>query len=239
MAKHILPKIPPHHCYSEPFAGAAWIFFKKSPSKVEILNDLNGEISNLYQVIQTDLQGLLAAMRWKLCSRAEFMRLKSLDVTNLSPQQRAVRLLYLIKTCYGGKVADSNFCTSITRGPKFGPQLVPVLEAAHARLAKAYIENLPYHKAIAKADSQGTFFYIDPPYCGMENYYGPGLFTRADFASLATQLAGIKGKFLLSINDTPFIRSTFAAFSLQAVNTRYSCSTDRNYQAAELLISNY
>lgn len=81
------------------------------------------------------------------------------------------------------------------------------------------------------------FFYIDPPYWDCEGYYGRGIFSRDDFAKLAGHLAGIKGKFLLSLNDTPGVRDIFRAFRIEEVQTRYTCGNGRNMAAGEVLIS--
>lgn len=89
------------------------------------------------------------------------------------------------------------------------------LSAAHLRLARTYVECLPYHEVIKRYDKPETVFYIDPPYWDCEGYYGKGIFSREDFAVLAGLLAGIKGKFILSLNDTPGVRETFAASPLK------------------------
>lgn len=56
LAKDILPLFPQHTCYVEPFAGAAALFFKKEPSKAEVLNDVNGDLVNLYRVVKHHLE---------------------------------------------------------------------------------------------------------------------------------------------------------------------------------------
>ena len=66
-----------------------------------------------------------------------------------------------------------------------------------------------------------------------------GIFDRADYQRLSEQLAGIKGKFLLSINDVPEIRETFAAFGIREVETIYSVKREENQKVSELLIMNY
>lgn len=58
MLRHILPLIPPHEVYTEAFAGGAAVFWAKAPCGIEVLNDLNGEIVNFYQVAKTQAQAL-------------------------------------------------------------------------------------------------------------------------------------------------------------------------------------
>ena len=64
------------------------------------------------------------------------------------------------------------------------------------------------------------------------------MFTRADFARLAEQLAGIKGKFLMSLNDNDGVRQCFASFHMAPIATTYTIGT-KTKLAGELLISNY
>lgn len=69
LAPHILPLLPEHTCYVEPFAGAAGLFFCKPPSKVEVLNDVNGDLVCLYRVVQHHLDEFMRQFRWSLTSR--------------------------------------------------------------------------------------------------------------------------------------------------------------------------
>lgn len=55
LAKHILPLFPAHECYVEPFCGAAALYFLKTPGKIEVINDINGELVNLYRVVKHHL----------------------------------------------------------------------------------------------------------------------------------------------------------------------------------------
>ena len=72
LSKQIVPMIPAHDCYCEPFAGAAWVFFKKELSKVEVLNDINTDIINLYSVVQHHFEEFIRCFKWVLVSRNEF-----------------------------------------------------------------------------------------------------------------------------------------------------------------------
>lgn len=69
LAKHILPLFPEHACYVEAFAGGAALFFRKDPVKAEVLNDINGDLVNLYRVVQSHLDEFIAQFRWSLSSR--------------------------------------------------------------------------------------------------------------------------------------------------------------------------
>ena len=85
-------------------------------------------------------------------------------------------------------------------------------------------------------DRPTTLFYLDPPYWGSESDYGTGLFAPADFERLAEMLRGIEGRFLLSVNDVPELRTAFAWADIEPVQTRYSLGEVRGAVASELLI---
>ena len=93
------------------------------------------------------------------------------------------------------------------------------------RLASVTVEQLPYGKFLERYDDADTLFYLDPPYWGGETDYGAGLFERADFERIAEQLAGITGKFILSINGTEGAREIFSRFRIEEVATSWSLST--------------
>lgn len=97
--------------------------------------------------------------------------------------------------------------------------------------------NIVRHAAVL---AERTLLYLDPPYFGSEGYYGAGLFERGDFARLAEQLAAVRGAFILSINDAPEIRETFAAFALEAVDLTYTLAGAEAAMAArELIVTPY
>ena len=77
LARHILPLFPAHSCYVEPFCGAAALYFMKAPSEVEVLNDINGELVNLYRVVQHHLEEFLRQFKWALTSRQIFKWLQA------------------------------------------------------------------------------------------------------------------------------------------------------------------
>ena len=91
----------------------------------------------------------------------------------------------------------------------------------HWRLARVTLENTPSSDVIERYDRPYTFFYLDPPYYGIKGYRLN--FEPKDFEEPAQALAGVKGKFLMSLNDHKEIRRIFAAFKIEPVSLRYSC----------------
>ncbi|WP_423461133.1 DNA adenine methylase [Ottowia sp. VDI28] len=240
LADRIIQAMPVHQTYCEVFAGAAWVLFKKPESKVEIINDINSDLTNLYRCVKFHLNELVAQFRWMLVSRDEFDRFLQTPADTLTDIQRAVRFFYLAKTCFGARIVRPTFGISATGAPRLNlTRIGEDLSEAHLRLAHVFIENKPYDQVIQRFDKLGTLFYIDPPYWDCENDYGEGLFSREDFARLAGLLDAVKGKFILSLNDTKGVRETFANFRIEAVKTRYSISGREKKEASEVLISNF
>jgi len=240
LAREVCARLPEHTCYAEPFAGAAWVLFHKEESAAEALNDINGELVNLYRVVRAHLDEFIRCARYLLCSREEFERFKLARPETMTDVHRAVRFYFIQKLCFGGKLQAPTFGYSTTRPPRLNLlRIEEELSSAHIRLARVLIEHLAYGEFIRRYDKPHTCFYVDPPYWGAEDYYGKGLFNRDDFAALARQLAGIQGKFLLSINDTPEIRGLFKGFEIATVQTQYSCANGSNKGVTELLVKNY
>ncbi len=241
LARKIIPLIPKHSCYCEVFAGAAWLLFKKEESETEILNDINSDLVTLYRVIKHHLREFIRYLEWILVARDEFKRFKAERPETLTDIQRAVRFYYLLRAGYGSRVENPAFSISTLRHSNFNLLRVEEeLSAAHLRLSQVYVENMPYEKLIPRFDREHTFFYVDPPYFGCEDYYGHGIFARDDFSRLNSILKGIVGKFIMSINDTPEIRKIFKAFNIQEVSTTYSAGgAQMKKKVTELLILNF
>lgn len=214
----------PHTLYVEPFVGMGGIFLRRPfRARAEVINDASRDVATLFRVLQRHYLPFLEMLRWQLTSRAEFERLVAAVPDTLTDLERAARFLYLQRTAYGGKVAGQNFGVQRAGPARFDvTKLQAVLEEVHERLAGVVIECLPWREALARYDGPGTLFYLDPPYWGCEDYYGAGMFSRADFAALAEALAGLRGEWMLSLNDVPGVRACFARFVIEAVEVSYS-----------------
>jgi DNA adenine methylase len=230
----------PHSCYVEPFVGMGGVFFRRrSRPRLEVINDYSGDVATLFRVLQRHYLAFVEMLRWQLTTRAEFERLVATDPTTLTDLERAARFFYLQKTAFGGKVSGRNFGVSRTESGAFDvTRIVPELEAYHERLAGVVIERLPFAECLRRYDREGTLFYLDPPYWGSEHYYGRALFQRADYEVLAGVLQGLKGRFLMTLNDHAEVRRIFGRLALKKLSVTYSVhGQGRAKKAAELLIT--
>lgn len=239
LAKHILPLFPAHSCYVEPFCGAAALYFLKEPAKVEVINDINGELVNLYRVVKHNMEEFTRQFKWALTSRQIYKWLQITPEETLTDIQRAARFFYLQKNAFGGKVSGQTFGTATTSGPRLNLlRLEEDLSQAHLRLSQTYIEHLCWESCIAKYDREHTLFYCDPPYWGTEGYgVGFGLDQYTRMAELART---IKGKMVISVNDIPEMRQAFAGLRMESVDITYTVGGGKKgSKTAELVIRNW
>ncbi|WP_020185967.1 DNA adenine methylase [Methylopila sp. 73B] len=229
----------PHDLYGEVFAGMGGVFFKRRLApKVEVMNDLSRDVATFFRVLQNHHQAFLDMLRWQLASREEFGRLLGQDPERLTDLQRAARFLYVQRLGFGGKVVGRTFGVSRERAAPFDVhKLAPLIAEAHERLAGVWIECLTWAAFLDRWDRPGALFYLDPPYWGTESYYGPGMFAPADFAALATRLKGLRGRFVMSLNDLPETRETFAGFSIETVPVTYTAGLSNGTRATEIIIT--
>jgi DNA adenine methylase len=241
LTKKIISRMPAHNCYCEVFAGAAWLLFRKEESQVEIINDINTDLVTLYRVVKLHLEEFIRYLKWILVARDEFDRMKKENPDTLTDIQRAVRFYYILKSSYAARLQNPSFNIAVSSPPRLNLlRIEEELSAVHLRLSRVYIENRPYDAIIKRFDRPDTLFYCDPPYLGFEDYYGPDLFKREEFGRLRDILAGIQGKFILSINDCPEIRSIFKGYRIDVVDTSYMArGANKKKRVNELLIMNY
>lgn len=244
LARHLVGLIgeTPHRTYVEPFVGMGGIFLKRhQAAPAEVINDLSRDVATLFRILQRHYEAFIDTLKWQLTSRADFERLMATNADTLTDLERAARFLYLQKLSFGGKVTSRAFGVDKRAPARFDvTKLREYLPEIHERLAGVTIECLPYGDLIRRYDAADTLFYLDPPYWNCETDYGLG-FERADFERLADQLAGIAGRFILSINDTPGARDVFGRFNLSEVETTYtvgSASAGGAKRVGELIIRN-
>ncbi|HEX9391470.1 MAG TPA: DNA adenine methylase [Usitatibacteraceae bacterium] len=240
LADRLVTLFPPHECYVELFAGGAAVFFMRPvPAKVEVLNDVNGDLVNLYRVVQHHLEEFVRQFKWALTSRQIFKWLQITPGETLTDIQRAARFYYLQVNCFGGKVDGQSFGTATTSPPGLNLlRLEETLSAAHLRLAGAFIEHEHWKACMARYDRAHTLFYLDPPYWETEGYGVP--FPFDEYIAIAIAMRECNGKALLSINDHPDIRECFKEFWMEGLDITYTVGGGENSAARkELVIANW
>jgi DNA adenine methylase len=236
LADVLLPRFPAHTCYVELFAGGAALFFLRTPADVEVLNDTNGELVNLYRVVKHHLEEFVRQFKWALSSREVFKWLQATPPETLTDIQRAARFYYLQHEAFGGKVSGQNWGTATTAPPINLLRIEENLSAAHLRLSSAYIEHLDWAECLARYDRPHTFFYADPPYWQTEGYGGLP-FGFDQYEALARSLRTLKGRALVSLNDHPDIRACFGGLHMEQVDINYIVGGgDKVAQRRELII---
>jgi DNA adenine methylase len=238
LAKTILGLIPPHRIYCEPFLGGGAVFFAKEPSKVEIINDTNGEIINFYEVLQRDFTALEKEISISLHSRKQHHQA---EVVYQNPEmfdrvKRAWAVWMLANGSYGN-ILDGSFGydRTGTSSKKLSNKRGSFSIDYAVRLQRVQIEYCDALRIIRSRDMEDAFFYLDPPYAGTDQGHYDG-YTQEDFDGLLNLLETIKGKFLLS----SFRNKTLTKLSKQnnwsALEYKMECSMTSRYKNPRIKI---
>ncbi|MFO0795413.1 MAG: DNA adenine methylase [Candidatus Brocadiaceae bacterium] len=201
LVNDLIKLIPTHRLFCEPFAGGARLFFGKEPSVIEVLNDNDDLLINLYRVVQNDgkRQELIKKLSETPYSRSIFNYYRQAKFQD--EIEKAVQFFYLSKASFAGDIKRGGFaCPSrnTTRNPaKTYQNGIDVLEYIGKRLKGVTVECLDYRTCIEKYDSPESFFFCDPPYFSAEHYYGDS-FTVQDHYKLSEILHMVKAKVMVS-----------------------------------------
>ncbi len=229
MLEHLMPLVQatPHEVYIEPFAGGAALLLAKPPAKSEILNDLNGDLMNLYRCARIHTKELLRLVRWMPSGRECFKQIRaSIPETDL---QRAARTFYLLKCSTFGQ-AHSWLNKPLPRG--LGRKFV----AFRKRMERVILECRPAEDLLKLYDSPKSLFFLDPPYVGTGHLDSYSNWTPDHLQELAQKLRSIQGRFILTIDDRPEHRALFSDYTQIPVTTKASMRPGETF--GELIIHN-
>jgi DNA adenine methylase len=249
-ARHLDMFPKSYNSYIEPFLGGAAVFFALAPERA-YLSDANAELINAYNRIKKDrIKVEKGLARYQKKHDAHFYyKVRAASPTD--PVARAIRFLYLNRTCFNG----------IYRVNKDGQFNVPIgtkdavnfdegyLEAVANSLRDVRIRVRDFAVAIRKAQ-EGDFVFIDPPYTVMHNNngfvkYNAQLFSWKDQARLASEIkaAGERCVLVMMSNADHFsVRELYSGFGTHHTLTRSSVlagDPQRRRNATELLVTNY
>lgn len=211
MASKIVPLIPVHTVYVEPFAGGAAIFFAKpfpnvsnTAHYIEVLNDLDNRLINFYRVLRDPKQGpeLVHQLQLTPYSEEEHRIAKNLDIIDIDPIEAARRYYINIMQSFANKL-NGGWARSVYSGNKALTfyKKIQYLPEILDRLSGVYVSSTDALKCIKQWDSPHTFFYCDPPYPNTDQSGYMYKFSLEDMKKLVDCLNECQGSFILSCYD--------------------------------------
>ena len=227
IAKKLLKLFPQHKIYVEPFVGGGALLFAKEPSDKEIINDLDKEVSNNFKMLKTADENIENYnFRTTIKSITELV-----NETPKSKTDKLLKSLYLSCNTFGNKGVGNIY------RDYSGENKIKRISEYKERLNKVKIYNQNYIKIIKKYDSVDTFFFIDPPYENSDDLYNHGDF---DFEELRDVMLNIKGLFMITLNDSKYIRTLFKDFYIKGITLKARGNADIGVKdRKEVIIMNY
>lgn len=200
--------LPAHTVYVEPFGGSAAVLLNKPRSRVEVYNDIDGDIVHFFDVARDRPDDLARWAKRTPFSEELYNRWVTEYYSGERPDddlERAGRWLFLRFTQFSGKVDHvAGFKRDQPRDRKGASNIWRSvddrIEAVADRLQGVSVQNGDYQDIIQKYDSPETVFYCDPPYLDKEHTYRVRDFNHAD---LAASLGEIEGYAMVSYTDQP------------------------------------
>jgi len=238
MLKQIIPAITPHVCFCEPFAGGLAVLFAKERSKVEIVNDVNGDLVALYRNLQYHLPALLGELDWLFSSRQNLMEFK--QQPGLTELQRAARFLLMNRTSFAGNMRSFGVVKTARDSVAFDHKAIaPLLARANDRLDGVVVEHLPYERCLKNYDSPDTFFFMDPPYLNADTGAYDG-WSEAKMREFSGRVRSLQGNWITTVDDSEFNRKLFSGCAIKPVSAQNRLCNVRTHSSVrfgELIIT--
>ena len=243
--------------YCEPFLGGGAMLFALQPEKA-IVNDVNGELINVYKVVRDHVDELIAALKKHVNTYEHFQVVRGLDrdaikYASLSDAEKAARIIYLNKTCFNGlyrvnKKGQFNVPFGSYKNPKILDE--PLLRAVSFYLNNNQVSifNEEYTSVLNKLP-EGSFVYLDPPYdpvSDTSNFtsYAKDGFGKEEQIRLRDACTSLNERgiqFMLSNSATPFIMDLYSSFDVQIVhaNRFVNSNASGRGKVEEVVVRNY
>ncbi len=234
LAKEIVSFIPEHNTYVEAFIGGGSVLFMKLPSNREVINDLDGSIASAFKVIQSLDEGKMDRLRSMPLKYSPKIWEKLKTLVPGSDVARLHRFIYMRAFSFGNDPNSGKYSDETLEGRSIENK-IEHLPFVTERLKNVQILNEDFRRVIARNNSTDTFFYLDPPYPDQQNKLKTNL-TNSDILEV---VKSIKGKFILSLPNTPSVRETFSQFDMKSIETRGTFDQGRSQVRKEFLISNF
>lgn len=243
IAKEIQKHFPEHKIYIEPFFGAGGMFFNKPKAKYNIVNDLDSDVFNLFQVVMNQKEELEKAF-YMMPIHSDLLEYWKKN-QEIDPIKKALRFLFLSNLTYLGKQDCLKF--SLRDRPKdfFFNSINNTFNLLHEVKFQNHcfidffknlsFTDIDYGKPSGERDD--VFIYADPPYLNTTNKYENGGFTEQDSQDLFNALEETKCKWAMSEFDHPFILSQAykRGLNVNIIGERQNLKNRRT----EILVTNY
>lgn len=232
IAEMIQTKFPEHKIYIEPFFGAGGMFFNKRKAKYNMVNDIDSDVFNLYQVLKNNKDELIKEFEI-MPIHADLLKHWK-DNLETEPIKKALRFLFLSNFTFMG---SGEIIKTGTENPK--SIFIDRVEATFKMIFDVQFLNCDFRRFFIEArinDASNTFIYCDPPYLGTNDNYSNS-FTEQDSEDLFYLLMQSKCKFAVSEFDHPFILEQAQKNGLNTIiiGERQNLKNRRT----EILITNY
>jgi DNA adenine methylase len=225
IAPYIVQHFPAHGVYLEPFFGSGAVFFTKAAVGTEVVNDLDGEVANLFRVIREHPEELVAALQMTAYARDEY-ELACLPAEGCVERARC----YLVKSwqgCRGKMTTKSGW--KLERLPRDGgftwpevwSRLPEYVLRATVRLRRTYVENRPAMELINRYCTPEALLYVDPPYLPStcSSMYAVGM-SEQDHVDLLRTLRSHRGMVIVSGYANPLYDEMLASWRKESIAAR-------------------
>lgn len=239
IANEIQKQFPIHRIYIEPFFGAGGMYFNKPKANYNIVNDIDSDVFNLFQVVMNKKQELIEAFN-VMPIHADLLEHWKQN-TETEPIQKALRFIFLSNFTYLGTGQQMRFTGTKNEYPE---NFEYNLELTQKHLFGVQFANSDFRKFIkdisfqtdGRNDEAKTLIYADPPYLGTNDNYSHS-FTEQDSSDLFDTLCGSKCMFAMSEFDNEFVLNQAKDRGLNVVyiGERNNLRNKR----IEILITNY
>jgi DNA adenine methylase len=212
LAPKLAALLPPHHTYIEVFGGVAHLLYRKDRSHVEVYNDLDGRLANLFHVLRDHFDDLAARLRWTLHARSVHAAWRRIGPSG-DPIEDALRTFYLLKTSMNGEMNSSWAYSRLKSHSMTYEQSKELLGSVAERFLGVAIEQRDFRDIIPRWDTLDTLFFCDPPYYGLvgEQFWP---FKEQDHTDLSKLLHSIQGKVMLTYYDHPEVRRLYKGWHI-------------------------
>jgi len=243
--------------YYEPFVGGGAVLFDLQPEKA-VINDINSELINLYQVIKNDIEELIEDLKKHRNEEKYFYQIREYDrdrekYNKLSSVEKASRLIFLNKTCYNGlfrvnRAGEFNTPFGFYKNPNIVNE--QILRAVHDYFNKndVVFYNKDFEEVLISAP-EGAFVYLDPPYDPVSDTasftgYSKDGFSREEqirLKKVCDKLDKRGVKFLLSNSATQFIKDLYCDYKIEIIQAKRAINSvpDKRGEIDEVLVRNF